>query len=218
MIVFNPSDSLVLPENEVNAVAREAVDAEILMYTVAVPEDGKTPQTSETSSAGALLGSLADATGGAQYSVSGSFTLAAIEQRINIQQRNQYTIVYIPKNPAANGTYRRVEIRLTPPAGAPSLTVRTITGYYPTSAALFAPVAQKVQFTQSPAIQSSPAPACSSMPIRTRATGGTLIIAGEKSIQDRADRCLARSARARHRRCLAEARSVEAPDGSVGAK
>jgi beta-lactamase regulating signal transducer with metallopeptidase domain len=143
VIVFNPSDSLVLPENEVNAIVRDAVETGIVVYTVSVTEDEKTPQqASETSSAGAVLGLLANATGGTQYSASPSFTLTAIEERINTELRNQYAIAYIPKNSTANGVYRRIEVSVTPPAGLPPLTARAIPGYYPKSPSSFAQAAQ----------------------------------------------------------------------------
>ena len=44
--------------------------------------------------------------------------------------RNQYTLGYYPTNTAKDGTFRTVQVQLTPPHGRGKLTVRTRTGYY----------------------------------------------------------------------------------------
>jgi hypothetical protein len=53
-----------------------------------------------------------------------------VAARIGIELRNQYVLAYTPKNQEKDGKYRRVEVKVTPPPGIPSLKARWRLGYY----------------------------------------------------------------------------------------
>ena len=49
---------------------------------------------------------------------------------IHTELRNQYVIGYEPSDREPDGKWRRIKVRLAPPEGLPSLTVRARQGYY----------------------------------------------------------------------------------------
>jgi Ca-activated chloride channel homolog len=77
-----------------------------------------------------LLSKLAEQTGGRACSATNPEDLPSIATRIGIELRNQYVLAYTPKNQTRDGKYRRVEVKLTPPAGLSNLKIRWRLGYY----------------------------------------------------------------------------------------
>ncbi len=49
---------------------------------------------------------------------------------IHSELRNQYVLGYVPNNKTHNGKWRRIHVKLDPPAGLPRLIVRAKEGYY----------------------------------------------------------------------------------------
>jgi VWFA-related protein len=77
-----------------------------------------------------LLSELAEQTGGRAFTASDPYDLPSVAARIGIELRNQYVLAYSPKNQEKSGKYRRVEVKVTEPAGIPNLKVRWRLGYY----------------------------------------------------------------------------------------
>ena len=56
--------------------------------------------------------------------------LADVATKIGIELRNQYVLGYRPTNPARDGKWRKIKVKLNPPKGLPPLHVYAKTGYY----------------------------------------------------------------------------------------
>ena len=77
-----------------------------------------------------LLAELAEQTGGRVFAASDPGDLPSVATRIAVELRNQYVLAYAPKNEARDGKYRHVEVKVTEPAGIPSLKLHWRLGYY----------------------------------------------------------------------------------------
>ena len=77
----------------------------------------------------ALLGDLAELTGGHSYHASVN-DLEDTCEKIALELKSQYVIGYESTNTNKDGKYRKIRLRVTPPAGMPKLSVRTREGYY----------------------------------------------------------------------------------------
>jgi VWFA-related protein len=69
--------------------------------------------------------SLAQETGGKTYAPMDVAELAGVYDSIAKELASQYALGYTPKNPRADGTYRRVVVRV----GQPGTVTRTRAGY-----------------------------------------------------------------------------------------
>ena len=112
-------------EGEVRAEVREA---DVEMYSIgifdpyaATPEECGGPQ---------LLNDLSEETGGRLFRVDDLAEMGDIAEKISTELRNQYVIGYRPKGLTYDGKWRKVKVKITPPAGLPPLTVHARTGYY----------------------------------------------------------------------------------------
>ena len=77
----------------------------------------------------ALIGELADMTGGHSYRASVS-DLEDTCEKIALEIKSQYVIGYEPTNTAKDGKFRKVRVRVTPPPGMTRVNVRNRDGYY----------------------------------------------------------------------------------------
>jgi len=77
----------------------------------------------------AVLHSIAEVTGGAAFFPSSVNDLGQIYDKVVAEIRAQYTIGYVSSNEKADGTWRRVEVRLAPAGGRDSR-VRARKGYF----------------------------------------------------------------------------------------
>ena len=73
---------------------------------------------------------ITEATGGQSYFPKNSEEVESICTQIAHDIRNQYTIAYYPTNSKRDGTFRAVQVQVSPPRGRGKMTVRTRTGYY----------------------------------------------------------------------------------------
>ena len=112
-------------EGELRAQVREA-DVEI--YSIGIfdpyaptPEERAGPQ---------LLFELSEETGGRLFRVDDVADMGDIAEKISTELRNQYVIGYRPKDLTRDGKWRKVKVKVNPPAGLPPLTVHARTGYY----------------------------------------------------------------------------------------
>ena len=56
--------------------------------------------------------------------------MSDIAEKISIELRNQYVIGYKPKDLTRDGKWRKVKVKVNPPAGLPPLTVYARSGDY----------------------------------------------------------------------------------------
>jgi Ca-activated chloride channel family protein len=77
----------------------------------------------------ALLGDLAEMTGGHSYHTSVD-DLADTCEKIALELKSQYVIGYESTNTSRDGKFRKVRARINPPAGMGKLNLRTRDGYY----------------------------------------------------------------------------------------
>jgi Ca-activated chloride channel homolog len=77
-----------------------------------------------------LLSQLSQQTGGRAFAASSISDLPAVARRIGIELRNQYVLAYAPSDPAHDGKYRKVDVKLSPPPELAGLKTRWRLGYY----------------------------------------------------------------------------------------
>jgi VWFA-related protein len=77
-----------------------------------------------------MLSKLAAETGGRLFRCGNIAELPDAMAKLSTALREQYTLVFTPKNPANDGKYNRVQLKLTPPPGFPRLHAYWRSGYY----------------------------------------------------------------------------------------
>jgi Ca-activated chloride channel family protein len=112
-------------EGEVRSQVRES-DVEI--YSIGI-FDASAP-TPEERSGPQLLDDISEETGGRLFRVDDLAEMGDIAEKISTELRNQYVIGYKPRNMTRDGKWRKLKVKINPPAGLPPLTVHARTGYY----------------------------------------------------------------------------------------
>ncbi|HEX5235395.1 MAG TPA: VWA domain-containing protein [Silvibacterium sp.] len=112
-------------EGEVRSVVREAG---VQIYSIGIfdPEAA----TSEERLGPLLLNDICDETGGRLFKVDDVSEMGDIAAKISAELRNEYVLGYSPLNQKHDGKWRKVKVKLVPPAGLPPLTVHARNGYY----------------------------------------------------------------------------------------
>jgi Ca-activated chloride channel homolog len=110
-------------ESEIKSLVKEA---DVQIYAIGIfsrntPEEMSGPTT---------LAEITDVTGGRTFSIDNPNELPDVATKIGIELRNQYVLGYRPKNPAKDGKWRKIKVKLNAPKGLPPLTVYAKTGYY----------------------------------------------------------------------------------------
>src|SRR5207247_2128932 len=101
---------------------------EFFMYTIGIYD--RYMSTPEEQLGPALLSELTELTGGRAFTIDNPNDLADVATKIGIELRNQYVLGYRPKNPAHDGKWRKIKVKLIAPKGLPPLRVYAKTGYY----------------------------------------------------------------------------------------
>jgi Ca-activated chloride channel family protein len=113
---------------EIESLVREA---DVQVYAMGVFEPSLASILSKEQVSGPrLLSQLAEQTGGRAFTASDSNDLPNVAARIAIELRNQYVLAYRSKNQSKDGKYRKVDVKVTEPAGVPHLKVHWRLGYY----------------------------------------------------------------------------------------
>ena len=115
-------------ETEVRNRVREA-DVQIYAIGIFEPMSGR-GRTPEEMSGPGLLAEVTEQTGGRHFAVDNLAELPDVAAKIGLELRNQYVLGYNPKNPARDGKYRRVQVRLVKTTGLPPLKALFRNGYY----------------------------------------------------------------------------------------
>ncbi len=125
---------LVITDGEDNAsrkdlsYATQAVQqSSAIIYAVGLFSDDSHQEVKRGTKA---LKVITEATGGQPYFPKNVEEVESICAQIAHDIRNQYTIAYYPSNAKRDGTFRAVQLQVTPPRGRGKMTVRTRTGYY----------------------------------------------------------------------------------------
>jgi Ca-activated chloride channel family protein len=108
-------------EREIRSLVREA---DILIYAIGMLGPGLSRRNVK------LLSELAEETGGRYHSAERLEDLPTAIQKISAAIRNQYLVGYLPSNSLPDGRYRKVQLQLNQPAGAPPLRASWRAGYY----------------------------------------------------------------------------------------
>jgi Ca-activated chloride channel family protein len=112
-------------EGEIKSMVKEA---DVLIYAIGIYDHYMA--TPEESLGPALLGDVAELTGGRSFTIDNPNDLADVATKIGIELRNQYVLGYRPRNPMHDGKWRKIKVKLVPPKGLPPLKVFAKTGYY----------------------------------------------------------------------------------------
>jgi len=112
-------------ESEIKSTVKEA---DVIVYAIGI-YDHYFP-TEEERLGPALLGEIAELTGGRAFTIDNPNDLGDVATKIGIELRNQYVLGYRPKNPGHDGKWRKIKVKLIPPKGLPPLRVYAKTGYY----------------------------------------------------------------------------------------
>jgi Ca-activated chloride channel family protein len=115
-------------EGEIKSTVKEA---DVLIYAIGIYDHYMA--TPEEALGPALLGEIAELTGGRSFTIDNPNDLADVATKIGIELRNQYVLGYRPKNPGHDGKWRKIKVKLIPPKGLPPLKVYAKTGYYASS-------------------------------------------------------------------------------------
>ncbi|HUJ32965.1 MAG TPA: VWA domain-containing protein [Candidatus Acidoferrum sp.] len=110
---------------------KAAEESDAVIYAIGVfSQDDRKNEKKMVRRSKKILTELADATGGMAYYPDSLDEVTPVCEQVARDIRNQYTLGYYPTNTAKDGTFRAVQVQLTPPHGRGKLNVRTRTGYY----------------------------------------------------------------------------------------
>jgi Ca-activated chloride channel homolog len=77
-----------------------------------------------------ILDELASMSGGKAFFPHSSEELEDLTTRIALELRHQYSLGYVPTNNRRDGKWRKIKVRISPPSGLPSFSIRARGGYY----------------------------------------------------------------------------------------
>jgi Ca-activated chloride channel family protein len=84
----------------------------------------------EGSNGRAIIEDLVGITGGRAFFPESVYELEDICAKIAVELKNQYVLGYHPSNTEKNGKWRKIHVKVSPPKGLSSLSVRSKRGYY----------------------------------------------------------------------------------------
>ena len=110
---------------------RDAVrESDCQIYAIGVFDPTADRATIEERNGPTLLNDIAHTSGGRMFSLHDLDELPDVAAKIGVALRNEYMLGYDPSDPAANGKWRHIVVKLDPPPGLPPLSVRAKEGYY----------------------------------------------------------------------------------------
>jgi Ca-activated chloride channel family protein len=112
-------------EGEIKSMVKES---DVMIYAIGI-YDRYFPTTEERLGP-QLLSEVTEMTGGRAFTIDNPNDLADVATKIGVELRNQYVLGYRPRNPAHDGKWRKIKVKLNPPKGLPPLKVYAKTGYY----------------------------------------------------------------------------------------
>ena len=112
-------------DSEIRSMVKEA---DVQIYSIGIFDNS--PATTEERYGPYLLNEICEVTGGRLFRIDDPNELSDVATKIGIELRNQYVLGYRPTNPARDGKWRKIKVKLVPPKGLPPLNVHAKTGYY----------------------------------------------------------------------------------------
>lgn len=112
-------------EGELRKAVRES---DVQIYSIGIFDS--TAATEEEKNGPALLTDICEQTGGRLFRVADVSELSDIAARISAELRNEYVVGYKPTDLHHDGNWRKLKVKLNPPAGLPQLSVHNRQGYY----------------------------------------------------------------------------------------
>jgi Ca-activated chloride channel homolog len=107
-------------------LVRKAQRSEVLIYCIGLLSE---EEPREARAARRALKALSEASGGLDYYPKDLAEVERVTPQIAHEIRNQYLLAYSPTNPALDGTFRKIEVKVK---GYSNPMVRTRSGYYAT--------------------------------------------------------------------------------------
>ena len=108
-------------------LVRKAQASGVLIYSIGLLNE---EEPADARAAKRALKELAEASGGQDYYPKDLAEVEKITPEVAHEIRNQYLLAYSPTNPALDGTYRQIRVKVN---GYERATVRTRSGYYASS-------------------------------------------------------------------------------------
>jgi Ca-activated chloride channel family protein len=112
-------------EGEVRSVVRESG---VQIYSIGIFDPYAA--TTEERMGPLLLNDICTETGGRLFRVDDIAEMGDIATKISSELRHEYVLGYKPTDEKRDGKWRKVRVRLVPPAGLPPLIVHARNGYY----------------------------------------------------------------------------------------
>jgi Ca-activated chloride channel family protein len=106
---------------------RNLKESDVLVYTILIGP------LKQLSNGGVIMDIMASITGGYGFFPSSTDKMDEAFDRIALELRQHYSIGYTPSNFTADGKWRRITVRVTPPPGLGKVVVRTRQGYFATA-------------------------------------------------------------------------------------
>lgn len=104
-------------------------ESDVLIYSIGIL-GGSDAGSSLGMGGQAILDELSGVSGGKAFFPNTTAEMNEIFERIAIELRHQYSIGYRPTNFTADGKWRKIKVKITPPRGMPRLFVRSKEGYF----------------------------------------------------------------------------------------
>ena len=127
ILLVMTSGGYIKNQHKASEVRNMARQMDVQIFNVALPIDtdihGEISDLAEASD-------VIEPIGGRNFVAADAQDYFSICRRIAVAVRNQYAITYRSTNPAHDGKFRKVQIKLNAPKGAPELIVQTRDGYY----------------------------------------------------------------------------------------
>jgi Ca-activated chloride channel family protein len=108
-------------------LAALAAESDTQIFSICLFEK---PQTTEEVDGPALLGKLAQVSGGINYMIQDIREMQSAFGKVGVTLHNQYVLGYYPPENAPAGKYRKITVQLLVPSGLPRLHIYSRNGYY----------------------------------------------------------------------------------------
>lgn len=113
-----------------NELRKALKEANVQIYCIGIVELERTEGSTLDLQGQSILEEVARVTGGKAFFPRGEAELEDVTTRIALELRHQYSLGYVPTNPQRDGKWHKLMVRVNPPRGLSSLTVRAKDGYY----------------------------------------------------------------------------------------